>query len=56
MLIHELSLDELETRLATSQHPDERAYFQKALNDAYAELEYAQRMAAYLESEEADRW
>lgn len=52
MLIHELSLDELETRLATSQHPDERAYFQKALDDAYKELEYAQRMATALEDGE----
>lgn len=52
MLIHELSLDELETHLATSQHPDERAYFQKALDDAYEELEYAQRMATALEDGE----
>lgn len=54
MLVHELTLDDLEVRVKTAP-PEEKPYFQKALDEAYAELEYAQRMAAYLE-DEGDRW
>ena len=53
MLIHELPLDDLEARVKTSTNPEERAYFQAALDAVYAELEYAQRMAAYLEDDDA---
>jgi hypothetical protein len=55
MLVHELSAEELEARVKTSPNREERAYFQSALDDLYAELEYAQRMAAYLD-EDGDRW